>query len=194
MPASKLALEEADFAEVGRGRNLAFASALPLGADLDGPATVDDRILAFKAGVIDAARSRAALPAPTANGYAGSGPCLDCHPQEFSRWSLTGHAGAWEPLVDRKVTLDPECLGCHTTGFGQPGGFGEPSSANLGRFKSVQCESCHGPMAAHAVDTSVGGRPVTEQTCLPCHDPANSPQFDFLSYVRRGSCQEADRF
>ena len=57
---------------------------------------------------------------------------------------------------------------------------------------NVQCESCHGPMFLHVQEAERGGiaRPgaglsVTEQTCLRCHDRANSPGFEFEAYMAR---------
>jgi predicted CXXCH cytochrome family protein len=32
--------------------------------------------------------------------------------------------------------------------------------------------------------------PVTEAGCIQCHDQANSPDFDYASYLRRASCQQ----
>ena len=56
-------------------------------------------------------------------------------------------------------------------------------------WKGVQCEDCHGPMSAHVADPHANhGKAVTEATCLGCHDPANSPQFNYNTYLRRVSC------
>jgi hypothetical protein len=45
-----------------------------------------------------------------------------------------------EPNKD--YTADAECLSCHTTGYGQPGGF--VSVAETPKLVGVQCEVCHG--------------------------------------------------
>jgi predicted CXXCH cytochrome family protein len=80
-------------------------------------------------------------------------------------------------------------VGCHSTGFGQPGGFGELTAANVGRFKAVQCESCHGPMGGHPGNPVVTPYTITPEVCIGCHDSANSPDFDFEAYMRRATCQ-----
>jgi hypothetical protein len=55
------------------------------------------------------------------------------------------------PEGKSRVGLDPErdyrddadCLPCHSTGHGQPGGF--VSSRQTPHMGGVQCEACHGP-------------------------------------------------
>ena len=43
----------------------------------------------------------------------------------------------------KDYTHDEKCLGCHTTGYGKPGGF--VSLEKTPDLVGVQCESCHGP-------------------------------------------------
>jgi len=130
----------------------------------------------------------AAPPPPTVPTYATASACVSCHTKQMSRWALTDHARAWESLLARQSTQNPECVGCHSTGFGEPGGFGDPAAASALRFKAVQCEACHGPMAGHPDD---GKKPpaVTIDTCTGCHDAANSPEFAFGRYLQRATCQ-----
>jgi hypothetical protein len=131
------------------------------------------------------------LPAPDqvprAELYAGKDGCIGCHAEQHAHWSLTAHAGAWRTLVERGENENPNCLGCHTTGFGEPGGFADPTTDRA--LLNVQCEACHGPMALHAEQHAgrLGFKPdpglaVTERTCLRCHDPANSPKFAFETF------------
>lgn len=192
-PAAREALSASDalFAELGAGRNLAHLDTIPLSEVYDGPAAVASRVGSFEEALIVNAEG-VASKAPTAfePGYASSGGCVNCHTQEFARWSFTDHAqSAWLSLVGREATESPECIGCHTTGFGEVGGFGEPTGANLRKFKSVQCEACHGPLRGHPEQDSVHARPVTEATCTGCHDAANSPDFDYATYLPRATCQ-----
>lgn len=191
--AAALAAVDLEFNEAARGRNIATTTSLPLSGELDGPAGTAAAIDAFKVDVLgQAARVAAAPPGPQAPGYAGSGPCLNCHSQEFTRWSLTPHAAAFRPLIEREQTANPECLGCHTTGFGEVGGFGDPTTANVRKYKAVQCEACHGPMRGHPQDPQVKAKRIDEASCVGCHDAANSPQFDYVPYLRRATCQAAD--
>jgi hypothetical protein len=195
---------EAAFAEEGRGRNLARVGPRPLGEDLDppedradarpaGPETLSTRIADFKADSIDKAARVAAEPIPDgAAAYASSGACVNCHAQEFARWSFSDHAQAWMSLLRKQETDNPECVGCHSTAFGQPGGFGALTEANVRKWKGVQCEACHGPMRPHLDNTRSGSGAITEAGCVTCHDDANSPDFDFETYLARASCQAVE--
>jgi hypothetical protein len=51
--------------------------------------------------------------------------------------------------------------------------------------ENVGCESCHGPGSLHAEDPSsenITARPG-QVVCVKCHNPENSPHFDFATYV-----------
>ncbi|MFT5679098.1 MAG: hypothetical protein ACI8RZ_000002 [Myxococcota bacterium] len=186
-----LAEREVMFEADGRGRNLVFVEHTPLSSALDGPAESAALLLEFKdETLVRAAETAARKTTPTEPGYASSGRCISCHSSEMARWVVTDHATAWQSLLTRQATDNPECIGCHSTGFGEPGGFGELTSVNVRKYKAVQCESCHGPMRGHPEDDAIHAVPVTEGTCVRCHDPANSPDFEFETYLRRGSCQQ----
>ncbi len=119
--------------------------------------------------------------------YLGHEACVDCHTADQGHWARTAHARAWATLVERGEERNPDCLACHTTGFGAPGGFADPDTAR--HLVGVQCEACHGPMELHARQARTPGyrpdpgAPVSEATCLRCHDPINSPRFDHATYA-----------
>jgi len=185
------------FESIEKGRNLIHFSTLPLADDLD-PISSDENtensttqhaLTQFKSDQIASATQRAQAPTePDEPTYKGSQGCVNCHTNQFARWSFSDHARAWEPLIIAEETDNPECIACHTTGFGEPGGFGEPSRSNLRKFKAVQCEACHGPMAGHPSAANVSSAEVTESVCLACHDAANSPNFDFTTYMPKATC------
>ncbi len=80
--------------------------------------------------------------------YVGIDKCKLCHPAQIKDFETRKFAKSWSVLEMRGKAKDPECLKCHTTGFGQPTGYvSEEATPHL---KYKQCESCHGPGSIHA--------------------------------------------
>ncbi|HEY2911177.1 MAG TPA: multiheme c-type cytochrome [Gemmataceae bacterium] len=96
----------------------------------------------------------AQIQSPKSNlSYIGSEKCLSCHGGEHKKWSESkhGHAmNALETLAKRPGlrNLDPECVVCHSIGFGFKTGYVNPDKTP--NLKHVGCESCHGPGSGHA--------------------------------------------
>lgn len=117
------------------------------------------------------------------NGFAGSASCLPCHTEAARVWQSSAHAHAFESLVRRDSDADPACIGCHTIGFGSPGGY----RREFGRTQLVDvgCESCHGPGALHVTQRQPGGtptfkfRPLGASDCRKCHMGEFSRPFDW---------------
>lgn len=114
--------------------------------------------------------------------------CRTCHGNVYKDWLATPHAYALDTLVERNEHYNPECVGCHTTGY-RKGGF--VSFETTPQYKGIQCVSCHGPMKGH-IDLHSGiretseaeamrGQEVTKDTCLRCHTPERDNDFDFES-------------
>ena len=111
------------------------------------------------------------------NAYVSATVCRQCHEQEYLQWSATRHAFAFETLLKKERYFDPNCVSCHTTGFGYQTGFqigGEGSS-----FSGVQCETCHGPGKQHVGNPKKSNIRSAADTslCLECHDTKHSPGF-----------------
>ena len=123
-------------------------------------------------------RAAAPLATPVRPVYAGSARCADCHTAAHAVWARSAHARAMDILKAKGQEFNPQCVRCHSTGFGVEGGFlnltQTPGLAN------IHCESCHGPALAHRDDPS---RPLPVKagraSCLPCHTSVDSPHFDF---------------
>ncbi len=119
-------------------------------------------------------------PVSRADQVAGTLACRECHSETCEQWVQTGHGHAWERLVSEGAHVDSYCQQCHTTGYGWDGGF---RSAKLSAERvNVGCESCHGPSREHTLNSS---KPTTfdaQAQCLRCHDPENSPKFQYDSY------------
>jgi hypothetical protein len=92
--------------------------------------------------------------------FEGVRVCSKCHDLQGESWATTTHAKALDLLkpqaraeAKKKAKLDPakdysqdkDCLGCHTTGYGEPGGY-DPAlpPAQAKSLGAVGCESCHG--------------------------------------------------
>lgn len=129
-------------------------------------------------------------PLPIAEGtagYVGSAMCAHCHGDAHALWETTAHAGAWATLVERDKNFDRECIGCHLTGYNEPGGSTLGFTEGL---ENVQCESCHGPGSVHIgapTERSPFGihREPSASTCTSCHNAEHSPRFDFDAYLPR---------
>ena len=136
------------------------------------------------------------LPAGTPADYqiAGSESCARCHAEELAIWRQTAHARAWQTLLAKHFEVDPQCMQCHTTGYGLPGGF--ETRAHSAALVSVGCESCHGPSAAHVFNPARRTPFKAADQCTQCHDPENSPRFEYWSYwskIRHGRSRPGPR-
>jgi len=136
--------------------------------------------------------------------FVGPQGCQECHQIEYESWAHSPHAHALATLEKEGRHGDAECQACHTTGFGQPGGFpegGEP-------MRDVGCESCHGPGGDHVATDPVQPGTILSlknvcdscvilQICGSCHDEANDPGFEFslatkLDAVRHRARDQAE--
>lgn len=112
--------------------------------------------------------------------YVGSQRCVTCHSHIHSHWSQTLHARAFETLERIGQQNNPDCVGCHTVGFGEPGGWVDRATTN--DLASVGCESCHGPGRDHAENVQDRSlRPpvnISSAVCGRCHTGSQHPTFD----------------
>jgi hypothetical protein len=141
--------------------------------------------------------------------YVGSDKCERCHQSAYKIWKESGHGHAFQTLVDAKNPsrrqFDPECIVCHTVGYGYKGGFlTQEKSANL---INVGCESCHGPASEHMKNSSdptwqnlmnpwkakEGETPElkkarvlkADQFCQTCHDMENDVTWTNDGFARK---------
>ena len=119
------------------------------------------------------------------NSYIGSQACQECHQKEFTQWSHSSHATAFNTLRTVGREYYPECITCHVTGSGYESGYqiGNPDREHL---VDVGCETCHGPGKQHVyipLKENIRGQ-VPEKVCMECHTPEHSPGFDqLIEYV-----------
>lgn len=128
---------------------------------------------------------------PTAADYVGSEACQSCHKAEFATWKASPHGHAVATLAKAGKAGEADCLQCHTTAYGRPGGFSPSASvSSQSDLARVGCESCHGPGGQHIGENarrvgtilSLGDKCdscVILKVCGTCHDDANDPGFQF---------------
>lgn len=122
-------------------------------------------------------------PAAGQASYVGVKECATCHKKAVAMWKTTKHFKAWETLVARGKQFHLDCIGCHVTGWAEPGG------ANLAfneKLRDVQCEVCHGPGSLHVAADGEGHivRTPEKSRCIKCHSEEHSDTFDFKPYLR----------
>jgi hypothetical protein len=115
-------------------------------------------------------------------GIYGAESCKTCHQTIYESWMQTPHATAFATLAEADAWDNPDCIGCHVTGMEDKSYVADVNVSP--EVWNVQCEECHGSGVGHARDGSyvTGG----EATCRKCHDPDNSPDFDFAIYKTYG--------
>lgn len=124
--------------------------------------------------------------------YAGAEACQTCHAENYAIWQQAKHSRAFSKLEGVNKAFDPNCIGCHSVGFGKDGGFIDLDATES--LANVQCENCHGAARAHVESagqkkTANAGWPP-KQMCVQCHERKHSPGFDFDRYwprIRHGA-------
>jgi len=122
---------------------------------------------------------RLPLPAgPEQATYVGVEACASCHPAPLDVWRTTSHSRAYATLAQQFKELNLECVGCHVTGYEQPGGS---TVTHVDKLKDVECEVCHGPGSRHVQNPTDRTRIVAippPSRCVECHHPPHVEQFD----------------
>lgn len=124
--------------------------------------------------------------------FIGSKACSECHQKEYASFSkFSKKAHSFKSIQIMSAKLEPselrECYACHTTGYGQPGGFVSiektPELANAG------CEVCHGPGSEHAQsgDKSLIQTKLAVEQCQTCHNEQRVKSFGFKPMLFGGA-------
>ncbi len=122
-----------------------------------------------------------ALPAQPA-AYESAEACAKCHEKEHKQWLSTRHANAYASIKRKGRHEDPECILCHTMGYGREGGFISLDETPV--LARVTCQACHPVLSTHH-DKNVKTEPrrdINARLCLACHGLVESPDFDYRTY------------
>lgn len=126
---------------------------------------------------------------------AGWQACQQCHPTQTKFWQTTRHYRAWETLVKAGQHFNPECLICHVTlpTYDQETVTAQNLLVNLAQeYKSISCETCHGPAKKHAQQPSQSKpKKPGEETCLTCHTPERDTNFIYSEKLQLIRCPTA---
>jgi 2',3'-cyclic-nucleotide 2'-phosphodiesterase (5'-nucleotidase family) len=116
--------------------------------------------------------------------YIGVEACSPCHEEERKVWNGTAHSGAYATLQKQFKEYNLDCVSCHVTGYGKPGG----STVTVnGTLQNVGCEECHGPGSLHAKTPSKKGlinAGPEPSLCVTCHHPPHVEGFDPNDKIR----------
>jgi predicted CXXCH cytochrome family protein len=119
------------------------------------------------------------LPPPVEPGqaaYVGVALCATCHASEKKFWDQTRHARAYATLSSESKEYNLDCVSCHVTGYGKPGGS---TVTHVDPLKDVQCEVCHGPGSLHSAAPKVKALSMPgPDLCVGCHHSPHVEAFD----------------
>ncbi len=124
--------------------------------------------------------------------YTGSQACRDCHQDQYENFiKYSKKADSFKSIKKMEKKLTPEeyqgCFECHTTGYGQKGGF--VSEQQTPELKDTGCEVCHGPGSLH-VESEDPEDIITEMSmehCMTCHSEERVSAFDFKPLLFGGA-------
>jgi hypothetical protein len=97
-----------------------------------------------------------------------------------------------DTLRSKNSQNDATCIGCHSLGFNEPGGYKGTVVPKF--FENVQCESCHSSAVRHISDvlTYKPSKMVPKETCLKCHGAFHEQKpFDYKKMLPLATCPSA---
>ena len=124
--------------------------------------------------------------------YVGSKACADCHEEEYNNFTkYAKKARSFDSVMKMKKDLSAQelkgCFKCHTTGYGEPGGF--QSVEKTPQLKDAGCEVCHGPGSKHVESEDpddIKGK-LSFHDCEGCHIPSIAKEFNFKPLIHGGA-------
>jgi len=124
--------------------------------------------------------------------YVGSESCRECHETEYTSFiTFAKKRHSFESVMIMKKGLTAtelrQCFTCHTTGYGEPGGF--RSETETPHLKNAGCEVCHGPGSLHAEteDPKDIKWQLTAKDCEVCHSSERVEAFSYKPLIYGGA-------
>jgi hypothetical protein len=124
--------------------------------------------------------------------YVGSRVCGSCHAEEYRNFTAYAKKSHSFKAVEKMApwltaTEINDCYGCHTTGYGRPGGFQSPETTP--ELKDAGCEVCHGPGSAHVEsgDPSELQLRPSIKLCESCHTSTRVQAFNYRPLIHGGA-------
>jgi len=124
--------------------------------------------------------------------YVGSTACKPCHQNEYRNFVTYARKSTSFRSIERlRKELKPKeirgCYYCHTTGFGEPGGF--ISKEETPHLKNAGCEVCHGPGEFHVKTGNpedIQGQ-LSLKDCEACHISERVKAFRYKPLIHGGA-------
>jgi len=111
--------------------------------------------------------------------YVGMEKCKECHPEHVESYYSWKYSKNFRIIQMRRKDHDPDCLPCHTTGYGKVGGFSNMEKTP--EMVNKQCESCHGPASLHLkAPTKLEHQEtlsIPKNLCTSCHSGHKHPGY-----------------
>ncbi|MEZ6184643.1 MAG: multiheme c-type cytochrome [Planctomycetota bacterium] len=133
-------------------------------------------------------------PVKAGGSFMSARSCQGCHQAQYEVFKGTKHHGAQARVIAARPEVSDlgECIRCHVTGYGYESGF--ESMKLTPHLAEVGCESCHGvgelhvsagPRDKRGYGVRAGFPESWRERCVSCHDPSNSPDFDFEQALQK---------
>jgi hypothetical protein len=122
--------------------------------------------------------------------WAPSAGCGNCHPGAYKKWKASRHARAFATLQKVKRTIDPNCVACHTSGFGEEKGF--YTFEKTPKLANVNCQDCHRFGADEHLKEGFQFPKITTDTCESCHTPVTDLMFEFKKRTPKIRCPKEE--
>ena len=130
--------------------------------------------------------------------FTGWQVCAQCHKPQAVFWEKTGHASAYQTLIEQDQQFNLDCLPCHVTSEYETTRISDNDSILLSLpsvLRQVGCEVCHGPGKKHAAsqDPSQISRKPAAAICLRCHTPDRDEEFNYGNDLELIACPASMR-